>query len=135
MPSENLASCPTAKKSSYSLWNWENVTHRVSVSDMVERPKTTSHSLNRDFAQEWLAVFVVQRRGKMMSAINSPLTRIRAHREAAQAEAYRREAAAEKSAQEAEFNHRANPRRRDDDELMAMCGIGSPRFSAPPSRR
>ncbi len=72
----------------------------------------------------------------MMSAINSPLTRSRAHREAAQSQAFSNEAAAEKSAQEAEFNHRANPRRRrDDDELMAMCGIGSPRFSAPPSRR
>lgn len=72
-----------------------------------------------------------------MSAINSPLTRSRAYREAVQAEAYRRKAAAEKSAQEAEFNHRANPRRRrDDDELMAMCGIGGgSSFGAPPSRR
>jgi len=26
------------------------------------RAKTHNHSLNRDFAQEWLAVFVVQRR-------------------------------------------------------------------------
>ena len=73
----------------------------------------------------------------MMSAINSPLTRSRAHLLAAQAEAYRREAAAEKSAAQAEFEYRANPRRRrDDDELMAMCGIGGgSSFSAPPSRR
>ena len=71
-----------------------------------------------------------------MSVLNTTLTRSRAYREAVQAEAYRRKAAAEKSAQEAEFNHRANPRRRrDDDELMAMCGIGSPRFSAPPPSR
>jgi len=71
-----------------------------------------------------------------MGVLNTNLTRTRAYREAAQFQAFSNEAAAEKSAQEAEFNHRANPRRRrDDDELMAMCGIGSPRFSAPPPSR
>lgn len=73
----------------------------------------------------------------MMSAINSPLTRSRAYREAAQAEAIKREIAEKAATEQAEFNHRANPRRRrDDDELMAMCGIGGgSSFSAPPSRR
>jgi len=50
------------RKGHIALWNWENVTHRVSVSDTVERPKTTSHLLKTDIAQEWLVVFVVQRR-------------------------------------------------------------------------
>lgn len=72
----------------------------------------------------------------MMSAINSPLTRSRAHREAVALEATKRELAEQAAAKQAEYQHRANPRRRrDDDELMAMCGIGSPRFSAPPPNR
>lgn len=43
----------------------------------------------------------------------------------------------EKAAEQSEHAHRAAPnRRRDDDELMAMCGIGGgPNLSNPPMRR
>lgn len=45
--------------------------------------------------------------------------------------------AKEKAAEQSEYAHRAAPnRRRDDDELMAMCGIGcGPKLSNPPMRR
>lgn len=38
--------------------------------------------------------------------------------------------------QDAEYQHRANSQRRDDDEMLAMCGIGGgPNLSNPPMRR
>jgi hypothetical protein len=44
--------------------------------------------------------------------------------------------AKEKAAEQSEYAHRANPRRRDDDEMLAMCGIGrGPNLSNPPMRR
>lgn len=43
--------------------------------------------------------------------------------------------AREKSAKQAEYQHRANSHRRDDDEMLAMCGIGRPNLSNPPMRR
>jgi hypothetical protein len=45
--------------------------------------------------------------------------------------------AREKAAKQAEYQHRAAPnRRREDDEMLAMCGIGSgPNLSNPPMRR
>ena len=45
--------------------------------------------------------------------------------------------ARQKAAQQAEIEHRSKPnRRRDDDEMLAMCGIGrGPNLSNPPMRR
>lgn len=38
--------------------------------------------------------------------------------------------------QDDEYQYRANSRRRDDDEMLAMCGIGrGPNLSNPPMRR
>jgi hypothetical protein len=39
------------------------ISGRLSLVTDDETFKTTSHLLNRDFAQEWLVVFVVQQRG------------------------------------------------------------------------
>ena len=70
-----------------------------------------------------------------MSILNSSMTRTKAYKEAVAHEAFKREAAAEKSAKESEYNHFANRRRLDDDELRAACGMGSTNFGAPPRRR
>ena len=45
--------------------------------------------------------------------------------------------ARQKAAEQSEYAHRAAPkRRRDDDEMLAMCGIGrGPNLSNPPMRR
>jgi len=70
-----------------------------------------------------------------MSVLNTTLTRTRKYSEAVALEATKREIAEKTAKEQAEYQRRANPRRRDDDEFAAMCGIGSPRFSAPPPRR
>lgn len=70
-----------------------------------------------------------------MSILNSTLTRSKAYQQAAQREQFQREAAAEKSANQAEYDHYANRRRLDDDEFRAACGMGVTNFGAPPRRR
>jgi hypothetical protein len=73
-----------------------------------------------------------------MSILNSSMTRTKAYREAVANARYEREAAAEKSAKQAEYDHYANRSRLDDlddDELRAACGMGSTNFGAPPRRR
>lgn len=70
-----------------------------------------------------------------MSILNSPMTRTKGYQEAVANARYEREAAAEKSAKESEYQHFANRRRLDDDELRAACGMGSTNFGAPPRGR
>ena len=70
-----------------------------------------------------------------MSILNSSMTRTKAYREAVSNACYEREAAAEKSAKQAEYQHFANRRSLDDDEFRAACGIGSTNFGTPPRRR
>ena len=70
-----------------------------------------------------------------MSILNSSMTRTKAYKEAVAHEAFKREQAAEQSAKQAEYDHFANRRRLDDDELRAACGMGSTNFGTTPRRR
>lgn len=59
--------------------------------------------------------------------MSSYVVRDRHYHEAKKLEVAGRQIASEQAAKQAEYDHRAN-RRRDDDEMLAMCGL-------PPRRR